>query len=662
MVSIFNALKRNKNKTITLQQQLRIVILTGVFIGFISSVLISTESAKDYFATQLRLKNLDNANSLALMLSQMDKDPVEIELLISATFDTGHYSRIELVDPEHKPIIQRVYNDQFQQNTPRWFRYLYQLDVAPGVAKVSNGWQQFGTLYVESHSEYTEDALWNSAVKLFFSFFIVAVLACIAGAYFLAKILRPLEDVVVQATALGEKRFIKSKVPRTYEFARLVTSMNLLSSRFSHMILEDKRRLEEMRFKSQHDELTGLANREYFNATLNTFVEQSKEHAHGALFLFRVINLDNLTEQQSRVEMVSFLREFAKSLVLFLESHENSFAESQIARMSHADFVVLFSDVDNLPLLSERVLAAHTALVKPYTAVGLAVSHSCTFIDVNDTRASLLKRVDMLLKVAVTEPGCYAKINNNVQAHMDHSNVEYWQAAFELALKNNDFAIALHPVVSFSGETLQQQLSLCLILNGETYRSGFYYQWARRLNILARLDWGVIKCVVNSYAENKDNHLIAVELSSQTLLDDSAVAAILTYLSAFPELARRICFDIRASFAVNEISVFNNFCTQANSIGSKVALKRVGAEFTKLDKLQELGLEMLKIDSIYGHNISFNHDNQSFLRGICSLAHSLGIRVVAEEIINPIDQAMLKELGFDGLIVHTEEQNQTKPV
>ena len=639
-----------RNKSITLRQQLWVAILMVIFIGFVSSVLISTYSAKHYFSSQLYLKNIDNANSLALMLSQLHKDPIELELLISATFDTGHYQRIELQNPQGETVIKRVFNGEFDTTAPNWFHHFYHLQVKPGIAQVSDGWQQFGTLYLESHSQYTEQALWESAVRLFFSFFVVAIVACIASAYFLRRILRPLDDVVQQANALGDKRFIKSKVPHTYELARLVTSMNLLSTRFSRIIKEDKKRLEEFRFKSQHDELTGLANREYFNATLEAKLQQSKEHAHGALFLFRIVNLDQISEQVNRVAMVTFLQRFTQTLVSFLEANEDRFSESHIARLSHSDFAVLVSDTDDIEALSTQAFKLHQALLADYSEVDLTIPHACTYIEREDSRFTLLKRVDNLLKVALAQPQMQVQVNNNKQRNELFSDADSWREAIEHALDTDALDVMLYPVKSYSGKLLQNQLSLSLLLNGELYRSGYYYQWAKRLQLLARLDWGLIKYLVDVFEQRDDLKQISVELSRETLLDDSAVAAILTYLLAFPKLAKHICFDVRESFAVSEFELFKDFCIQAKSMGAKVALKRVGHAFNKIKKIHEFGLEMIKVDSVYGHNISNSKDNQTFLRGVCSVAHSIGITVIAEGVTNPEDQKTLQALGFDGFV------------
>jgi len=76
----------------TLTKQLWLAIATIMTIAFGISFLVSAWSAKGYLEDQLRLKNIDNANSLALSMSQTEKDPVLIELLLSAQFDIGGIS------------------------------------------------------------------------------------------------------------------------------------------------------------------------------------------------------------------------------------------------------------------------------------------------------------------------------------------------------------------------------------------------------------------------------------------------------------------------------------------------------------------------------------------------------------------------------------------
>lgn len=92
----------------SLTKQLWLAIAAIMAIAFGISFLVSAWSAKTYLEDQLRLKNIDNANSLALSMSQIEKDPVLIELLISAQFDIGHYQSIRLTSPTGKIMVEQV--------------------------------------------------------------------------------------------------------------------------------------------------------------------------------------------------------------------------------------------------------------------------------------------------------------------------------------------------------------------------------------------------------------------------------------------------------------------------------------------------------------------------------------------------------------------------
>src|SRR5690606_29584628 len=121
-----------------------IVIMLLLVLG--GNFAISTITAKTYLQEQLRLKNIDNATSLALLISQLPgKDPVTLELLITAQFDAGHYEYIIFQDAERKPIVARNFDEQTINTVPAWFAKLVNFDVAPGLAQVQNGWQQAGT-------------------------------------------------------------------------------------------------------------------------------------------------------------------------------------------------------------------------------------------------------------------------------------------------------------------------------------------------------------------------------------------------------------------------------------------------------------------------------------------------------------------------------------
>ncbi|HAZ98113.1 MAG TPA: Diguanylate phosphodiesterase, EAL domain protein, partial [Halomonas sp.] len=109
--------------------------------------------SRDYIEQEVRIKNEDNATTLALSMSQLDKDLVILELLISAQFDTGYYRSIILRDAEGEILVERSAGE-YSGDVPAWFRSLVQFDVPTGTATIQDGWRQFGTLELESQHSY----------------------------------------------------------------------------------------------------------------------------------------------------------------------------------------------------------------------------------------------------------------------------------------------------------------------------------------------------------------------------------------------------------------------------------------------------------------------------------------------------------------------------
>jgi len=230
----------------SLIKQLWLAILFTVILASTGSFILSTYSSKNYLEEQLQNKNIDNVTSLALSMSQLKKDPVTLDLLLSAQFDSGHYRYIGLFDPNGKMMSERV-NANSQTKAPKWFTKLVPIKVHAGVADVQNGWQQYGSLALESDVNFAYDKLWDATLLIALWTFLIGLLACYAGSKILRKILSPLNDVIKQAKAIGEDRFITIDEPKTLEFKAVVREMNNLSNRIKETVTKESARLDELR-------------------------------------------------------------------------------------------------------------------------------------------------------------------------------------------------------------------------------------------------------------------------------------------------------------------------------------------------------------------------------------------------------------------------------
>jgi hypothetical protein len=135
-------------------------------------------------------------------------------------------------------MVNRVSEAEID-TVPAWFVKLIPLQSEPGIAQVQDGWRQYGTLTVSSHNGFAYQALWQGNRRLL-GWFLAGALGCgLIGTLILRSITRPLGEVVNQAEAIGERRFVTIQEPQTLEFRSVVRAMNQLSSRVRNMLDEE---------------------------------------------------------------------------------------------------------------------------------------------------------------------------------------------------------------------------------------------------------------------------------------------------------------------------------------------------------------------------------------------------------------------------------------
>ena len=166
----------------SLIKELWLAILLVVGIAIAGSVSIYGITTRQYVEEQLFAKNIDNANMLALTLSNLEKSPVTIDLFILSQFDIGHYASITLTNIQGEVISEHRINTDHLDAAPNWFTYYFRPEVAPGIAQVNDGWSQYGELRVETDVSFALNSMWHATLRLILGLLIVGVVAGTLGA------------------------------------------------------------------------------------------------------------------------------------------------------------------------------------------------------------------------------------------------------------------------------------------------------------------------------------------------------------------------------------------------------------------------------------------------------------------------------------------------
>ena len=629
----------------SLTKQLWLAIAAIMTIAFGISFLVSAWSAKTYLEDQLRLKNIDNANSLALSMSQIEKDPVLIELLISAQFDIGHYKRIKLTSPTGKVIVEQV-SDTVTDTVPAWFVRMVSLRTEPGVALIQDGWRQYGKLTVESHNRYAYQALWQGNLRLFYWFLLSALVCGAIGTLLLRAVARPLKEVVNQAEAIGERRFITINEPRTKEFRSVVRAMNALSGQVRSMLEEESVRLEKLQRDAQHDALTGLLNREHFLKKLQGMLEDENSPPAGALFILRLPDLIQLNKQLGREATDVLLKRVADAL------QESCPDEAcMIGRLNGADFAVLAPDVDSVDELT-RQIAARTLLSinDPSTPSEHIVLLGAAVYRHGDPISQVLSRADMALGRAESEGGSAIEAGeHNVEWKPAASLISAWEVLIETALTLKRVQFATYPVLNGQGALIHYEAPARMqIIQSSLWMSAQEFMpWSSRLGLTARIDEAVFEHALTWLATHEGP--LCINVSPQSVCDPMLTSRYYQTLKRHPEFARKLWIDIPEFVAYRHAREFRVFCESIKSLGCKIGLEHVGNQICHIGELYDVGLDYLKIDSAIIRDIDQSPGNQTFLRGLCTIAHTMGMMTIAEGVLSQREVGCLQELGFDGM-------------
>jgi EAL domain-containing protein (putative c-di-GMP-specific phosphodiesterase class I)/GGDEF domain-containing protein len=633
----------------SLIRQLWLAIALLMVIGFGGSFLVSSLSAKNYLEEQLALKNLDNANSLASVLGQMSKDPVEIGLLVSSQFDLGNYEYIRLSDPRGG-VISEQRSDNQDLGAPGWFRRMLHIDVAPGVAQVQDGWKQYGTLELASHTRFAYTSLWAGSLRLLGWFLGASLLAGLAGTFLLRVILRPLDDVVTQAEAIGARRFITTREPGTREFQAVVRSMNTLAKRVRQMLEEESLRLDTLRREAHYDRVSSLLNRGHFIARLQAVLERDDESANGVVVIARLLDLNELNRSQGWAVIDTFIKRFADAL----RAMSPEGAEWVLGRLNGSDFAVLAPVGDDALALARRVHDSMLMLARELKLEEVCrMPTAATAYRFDEKLGAVLARVDAALASACAENADPVQIatgdQSGVLGALKAADLATWGRQLDEALASGWVKLQSYPVIDAKGALLHAECVARLRLrpDGDWLAAGEFMPWVSRLGYGPRLDEIVIGLALERMRHGAD--ALCVNLSAQAMNDPMLLHRIAARLVAEPQLSQRLWLEVPEHGVFQHLEQFRILCALLKPAGCKLGIEHVGHQVSRIGQLHDLGLDYMKIDASFVNDLEQNPSNQVFLRGLAIIAHSIGLSAIGEGARSEAEIASLLELGFDGV-------------
>jgi EAL domain-containing protein (putative c-di-GMP-specific phosphodiesterase class I) len=140
---------------------------------------------------------------------------------------------------------------------------------------------------------------------------------------------------------------------------------------------------------------------------------------------------------------------------------------------------------------------------------------------------------------------------------------------------------------------------------------------------------------------------VAVNVSADTILDPTfvtEVAAILTSINISPDL---LTLELTEGVVVNDPELAAQRLGEMRALGVKISVDDFGTGYSSLTYLKGLPVDEVKIDKGFVDEIAHDPADRAVVRAVVDIAHTMGLKVVAEGVEHVDQGDLLAQLGVD---------------
>ena len=406
--------------------------------------------------------------------------------------------------------------------------------------------------------------------------------------------------------------------------------------------------------QAQYDPSTGLMTRHAFERQATTFFATASDGAHSILYLdidrLHVIN-ETFGMHVGDEVIVSVAGCLAKSLPPGALS----------ARISGDRLAALVpnTNLEAATVVAERVRSAAAAIVPRAGHGSFEVSVSLGVAPVSQSDKTLAHAL------ATAEIACKAakdRGRNRIEIFQDsdqsiirrHTDIMVIGKLRD-ALSEDSFRLDAQPILPLQGGSGRPRFELLIRMigdRGEIIPPGKFLSAAERYQLMPNVDRWVVRraCQLlgqHSVAIGEAIARFAVNLSGQSLQDDTFLEFVIGEIKTSGAAPRALCFEITETATIGNLAKAQAFMRTLQDIGCQFSLDDFGTGVSSLSYLKDLSVNYLKIDGSFVRDAIGNPRAESMVKAIAQLAKVMGMETIAEYVETDALRVRMAELGVD---------------
>ncbi len=412
----------------------------------------------------------------------------------------------------------------------------------------------------------------------------------------------------------------------------------------------------ELFWQANHDALTGLVNRRGFEEELRKAItaEGAPDKRHTLLFLdldrFKLIN-----DSGGHAAGDEFLRQIAAVLRSRVRTSD------VLARMGGDEFAVLLHacPVEQALRIANAIRMDVSSFRFVWREKVFHVGASIGLVVMSDPAAA----ADEVMEQA--DAACYAA----KEAGRDQIRVYHAKAASHLPRVDMNIVETIHDAIERNGfrlfrqriagldETTSKTRHFELLLRmvdreGKIVPPMAFIPSAERHNMMQAIDRWVLANALPAIrreceATPENMPVFDINLSAESINDSRFQQFVREQIALHRTPPEAICFEITETLAVANLTKAAELIRELKELGLRFALDDFGAGMCSFAYLKHLPVDYVKIDGAFVRDMFAEPMNLEVVSAINNIAHSLGMKTIAEFVETEGTLNRLREMGVD---------------
>ncbi len=415
--------------------------------------------------------------------------------------------------------------------------------------------------------------------------------------------------------------------------------------------ITDKKKSDEIIWRQANfDSLTGLPNRNMFYDRLNHDIKNASRLGTQLAVLF--IDLDRFKEVNDSFGHSigdALLMEAAKRLISCVRETDT------VARLGGDEFTIILNGINNQGCAETIIQMILQELAKPFYFISKSAYVSASigvtlFPDDATSSEILMKNADQAMYAAKNNGrNCWSSFTSNMRTAKEIRS----KIAYELrdALRDSQLFLMYQPIIELATGNIHKAEALIRWQHpkqGTIYPAEFIAV-AEETNLITDIgDW-VFKQAVNQVTQWQKNFdtkfQISVNKSPKQFL--SKICDWVNHLSELKLKGRSIIVEITENSLLDIHELVVKQLLNFRDAGVQVAIDDFGTGYSSLSYLKKFDIDYLKIDRSFISSLNSESNDNILCEAIITMAHRLGIKVIAEGVETDSQKQLLIAMGCD---------------